>query len=405
MCPGVINYTDVDGGGYELLKKATIDEALATLQGDPLTIGHVKTNLTAAELLDVENGKIDEVGYNPDTGWYFCKGTVETDQARKALKDGWGISVGTRVLEFGPGGTWLQVPYDREIVKLKFHHLALVEPGKQPRFEEATARLNSKQSKPMFQLFRKKAPATAGAQPTEEATPLDPKSKLNLGDGKTATVEELIAAERDNHCHAVMADDYIEHEGVRYHCGTLVSNFKEKMNAGHHTEARQNATTETPEQKAAREVHEAAELVTKTKTALDTATAAAERANATDAEKSAVAPAKTAYEAAVIAAGQAADRFNDLRKAKTVTPPAAAKTEIEKALDEANGKLAQAKLDLENERANAKKEQGLKSFAILGRASEQATAAPFLPPSGGMKSRLALGKKICGSDAKSGGRN
>ena len=229
MTPGVVNYEDVPDGGQELLRKPTIDAALDSLIGDPLTIGHVKTTVT--DTTNIANGKVDKAYFDPESGWYCCEGPVDTDQARQHIKEGWGVSVGTRVLEFGAPGHWLNNPYDREITKLRFHHLALVDPSKKPRFEDATIRLNSTH-RPMSLKWIRKLLGNAGEQPREETSDLPHDTKIDVGEGKTATIGELVAlehaataAERANHCHALGADDYIEHEGVRYHVGTLVKHY------------------------------------------------------------------------------------------------------------------------------------------------------------------------------------
>ena len=400
MTQGIVDYSDLKDGGKELLRKPTIDDALPTLDGDPLTIGHIPTSV--ADTSEYENGKIDKWGFDPETGWHFCEGTVETEQARKAIRDGWGISIGTRVLEFGPGGQWLNNRYDREIKRLKFHHLALVEPGLKPRFEDAAIRLNSTTHTSMFKWIRTLA-GKAGEQKTEQASDLTPDTKLDLGNGKSATLKELVDAERANHCHAVAAEDYIEADGVRYHCGTLISNFKEKANAVHHVPTPERANAETPKEKAEREVNEAKSALDLAKTALATADEAAARPNATEADKTAAKTAKTAFEEATTKSNEAGDRLN------AINPPAA---KVEVPVVAAKVETPAAKPDelvltpAERERVNSERKAGLTSFAILAQASEKGGRTTFVAPKSGIEAKRALGRKLAGSDRAIGaGKN
>ena len=398
MTPGIVNYSDLKDGGKELLRKETIDDALPTLASDPLTMGHIPTSV--ADTTEFENGKIDKWEFDPENGWFCCEGSVETEQAREAIRKGWGISGGTRVLEFGPGGYWLNNKYDREIKRLKFHHLALVEPGLKPRFEDAAIRLNSTTHTSMFKWIKNLA-GKAGEKPTEQVQDLAPTTRLDLGDGKSATIAELVDFERANHCHAVAGEDYIEHEGVRYHCGTLISHFKEKMAAGHHTPERSN--NETPKQKAEREVSEATSALALAKTALATADEVAARPNATEDDKTAAKTAKTAFETATTASNEASDRLNALN------PPAA---KVEAPVVPAKVEAPAAKTDelvltaAERERVNAERKSGLTSFAILAQASEKGGRTTFVAPKSGIEAKRALGRKLAGSDRAIGaGKN
>lgn len=419
MTPGVINYEDCAKGGQELLRKETIDSYLQTLVGYPLTIGHIDTKMTSFE--DVSHGTVDKVGFDSDKGWHFCEGPIETDNARNCIKEGWGVSVGMRALEFGPGGMWLNNPYDREMKRIKFHHLALVEPGMKPRIDQSEIRLNSTAKKPMnIVTIIKKKLGLNGAAGTETKSELALATKLDIGGGKSVTLAELIESERNNHCHAVGAEDYIEHEGVRFHCGTLISNFKERMNTGHHPgntgEVRVN-TAETPEAKASREVVEAAAAVKTTKTALDAADAEFERVNSikesTDdqktAAKTAADSAKTAYDAAFAKGTEATDRFNSLKtvNAEETKRLADEKIAADKKLEVERQNAATVKAE-EEERQNAQRRAGAESFAILSTAQEHASRPVYRTPSGNLASKLALGRKLCGSNRQaeiSAGKN
>ena len=236
MEPGLVNYRDVKGGDVELIKKEAIDEALNTLIGCPLTIGHIPTSIN--DFKDVANGYIDHAEYDADKGWFVCEGSVDTEEAREMIRKHKGVSVGTKLntRDFGPGGTWHNIPYGREIKRFKFHHLAIVPPDQRPRFEDAEIRLNTKSNNIMIKWFK----SLTSVSKSEQVNELAPSSRIDIGDGKTATLLEMIECERANACHSVHHDDHIEHEGVRYNVGHLIRSFT--THHGHHVMATPIAT-------------------------------------------------------------------------------------------------------------------------------------------------------------------
>jgi len=225
MEPGLVNYKDVQGGDVELIKKETIDEALETLVGCPLTIGHIPTTIT--DFKDVATGYVDHAEYDAEKGWFVCEGSVDNDKARDMISKHKGVSVGTKLnsKDFGPGGTWHNIPFGREIKKFKFHHLAIVPPDQRPRFEDAEIRLNSKNIKTMkpFQWIK----SLTKQEKTEHVSELAPTARIDIGDGKSATIQEMVEIARDNMCHSVHHDDHIEHEGIRYNVAHLIHAYKQ----------------------------------------------------------------------------------------------------------------------------------------------------------------------------------
>ena len=226
--PGLVSYKDTKEGGVDLVRKEAIDEALNSMIGSVLTIDHPPRHMIeAGNLTDVSHGRIDKVEYDPVSGWYTCSGTVETDQARQAIKDGGDASVGFSVEEWGPAGKWHGIPYSQEDTKIRFHHLAIVPANKRGRYEEAQIRLNAKQSmNPITKLIQK---IVSGDKKTEVSKDITADTKFDLGEGKTATAEEMIAVFRDNAMHAIGDDTEFEHEGVRYNAKALIHHFKKHV--------------------------------------------------------------------------------------------------------------------------------------------------------------------------------
>jgi hypothetical protein len=221
ITPGLISYRDVKGG-VDLIRKETLDRDAQSMMGAALTIKHpAKELIISRNFTDVSHGKVDKVGYNEKTGFYFAEGDVETDAARERINAGDGVSCGFTVLQKAPGGTWNQVPFTQEDKHLEFHHLALVE---RPRIEEADIRLNSKSAMKIFGKLIKKL--VTGGKTEEVASDINLATTVDVGDGKTATIQEMIDAERANAIHVVSGEDYVEHEGMRYNCAELIANYK-----------------------------------------------------------------------------------------------------------------------------------------------------------------------------------
>lgn len=189
--PGLISYRDV-GGDVELLKAETIREALNSMIDSPLTIKHPKRPWSPAQ---VANGYIDAVGRDNETGWFWATGSVETDAVRERINAGDRVSCGFDVLEADETpGTWHAVPYRRELTKIRFHHLAIVD---RPRIEDADIRLNAKSTDtPMFKflskLTRKKADGS-GDEVVENPVELPADATVTI-DGKQVRLNELAAS-------------------------------------------------------------------------------------------------------------------------------------------------------------------------------------------------------------------
>jgi hypothetical protein len=247
--PGLVSYRDTPGGGLELLRKETIDRCLATAIGNPLTIGHVYVN--PENRLDVENGVVTGVSYNVEDGWYYCEGTVDTDQARSAIRGGQAPSCAYAVMSFGPGGTYHGIKFDREITDIVFQHLAIVE---KPRYEGAIFRLNSitNQGKIMFKFLKKLVTRKndADGKVTEavetHASEVSGETTVEI-DGQTVRLNDLASVwkTQKGQVFNAGAEDEFEIDGtaVRFH--ELVSAYRKHR--CHEAEAAK-ALKETPAQ-------------------------------------------------------------------------------------------------------------------------------------------------------------
>jgi hypothetical protein len=150
--PGIVSYRDV-GGSIELLRKETLDRCMASVVGTPLIVNH--TRIDASNRMELEHGIIHDWNYNADDGWFYVKGSADTEEAKSRMRRGEKPSCGYKVLALGPGGVYHGIKYDAEILELQFNHLAIVD---RPRYEDAIFRLNSlaQQTTPMLFKFLKR---------------------------------------------------------------------------------------------------------------------------------------------------------------------------------------------------------------------------------------------------------
>lgn len=139
--PGLVSYEDA-GAGKALLRKEAMDAMLNSFIGKPVTIDHVEGSPDEIMNAGRAVGTVTNAYWNPDTGWYECKFTVENEDARKKVESGWSVSCAFDVSEqTGPGGEYHAIPFDEEITSGTFTHLALVE---NPRYEDSKIFKNHK---------------------------------------------------------------------------------------------------------------------------------------------------------------------------------------------------------------------------------------------------------------------
>lgn len=195
-----MNYADV-GKGIEVLRQRTIAAANETFVGKPLVLEHVdpRFNSDAPEILRVRVGTCDRVGFTDD-GWAFSEGpwdesvSAEDRQRYAALNP----SCGYRVLATGRGGRWNNIPYERELTRIEFHHLALCK--QRSRYEESEFRLNAVTNPQgeitMFKFLRKFIPAgaPAGTVPVTEEVEIPSDTVIKIGT-REVRLNDVIAAE------------------------------------------------------------------------------------------------------------------------------------------------------------------------------------------------------------------
>jgi hypothetical protein len=247
LTPGLVSYKDMPNGGVELLRKETIDEALGSLEGIPLTIDHIDPS-SKIPLEDVSNGTVSAGRFNAQDGWFWCDTAVETEQAKRDIRSGQSPSVGYEVLEWGPGGMYQNIRYNREIKKIRFHHMAIVP---RPRYTDSIFRLNSiintDPTMNAFKLFKKlvgrETATDPSASPKVESIDVSGDTEVVI-DGVPVRLNELgkiwMAQTKEAVTATAGGDDELEIDGERVKMNALADCWRT---------ARKNAVEEEAKKK------------------------------------------------------------------------------------------------------------------------------------------------------------
>ena len=128
IAPGVCGYEDET----VFLAEDALRKMDKTFAGKPIYVGHQKVNLD--NLQEEAVGYVVESFYLPEDGAHWAKIIIVGDEGHEAVGKGWAVSNAYIPEQFGAGGEWHNVPYNREITDAHYTHLAIVD---NPRYEEA----------------------------------------------------------------------------------------------------------------------------------------------------------------------------------------------------------------------------------------------------------------------------
>ena len=130
MKAGVANYPENKEVIY--ISNDVIADMAKSFEGKPVYVHHQEVDLE--NLKDQMDGVVSESFWNKYDGEWWIKFVAISDDAKKAIANGWGVSNCYDHLVRGNGGTCINVKYDSEIIGGQFQHLAIVP---NPRYEDA----------------------------------------------------------------------------------------------------------------------------------------------------------------------------------------------------------------------------------------------------------------------------
>lgn len=122
--------------GYEnediLIDTEAMQRMSKSFAAKPLYVGHQEVNLDTIQ--NDADGWVVRSFYNELDGCLWAECLAISDAAHTAIGNRWAVSNAYRPTEWGTGGSWHNIDYNRKIVNAEFTHLALVP---DPRYEEA----------------------------------------------------------------------------------------------------------------------------------------------------------------------------------------------------------------------------------------------------------------------------
>lgn len=137
---GLASYEDCDEG-VALLEKEVIDKMLPSFIGKPVVIDHVDAQPEEIFNSGLAVGRVTDASWNPETGWYECTFTAESQEAKNLIKNGYSVSCAFNVKSVKEGGEWHAIKFQEAITDGSFTHLALVA---NPRYEDSKIFTNGK---------------------------------------------------------------------------------------------------------------------------------------------------------------------------------------------------------------------------------------------------------------------
>lgn len=134
MVDGTAEYEEAGKAPYKIfVNEKTIREMGPSFEGCPVFVQHV-------EEVDLENIQLEADGYvvksfyNAADGKHWVEFMVVSDRGHQAISQGWKLSNAYIPTQFGPGGEWNGMQYEKQVLAGEFEHLAIVD---NPRYAES----------------------------------------------------------------------------------------------------------------------------------------------------------------------------------------------------------------------------------------------------------------------------
>lgn len=267
IAPGVCAYEDET----ILIGEDALKEMDKSFAGKPIYVNHQKVNLE--NLQEEADGYVAESFYLPEDGCHWAKMIIVSDKGQEAIRKGWKVSNAYVPDEFGIGGEWHNIPYNREVMKAHYTHLALVE---NPRYEEAKvltpedfkqykeekrAQLNALENtkgegKSMKWKLFKKAEVTNSDDLSKVMVELSNGSAVSIGE-MVNSVEEKIKAEEEEKSAKKNEDEVLEKvvkvNGEDIKVADLIKEYESKCNKCNEDGVETKAESEAKEEKVVEE--------------------------------------------------------------------------------------------------------------------------------------------------------
>lgn len=125
---GLVGYQDET----VLVQNDALKQMMKSMGGVPVYVNHQDVDYSKLE--KEMDGVVSECLYNELDGCFWAKFVVTTDIGHAAVRSGYAVSNAYVPTEFGSGGEYHNIKYDREVLNGHYTHLAVVD---NPRYEDA----------------------------------------------------------------------------------------------------------------------------------------------------------------------------------------------------------------------------------------------------------------------------
>lgn len=131
MRRGLVKYTNET----ILVNQDALEKLAKTSYGIPVVIEHPGIKIDSENLKELPIvGRVADMHYNGEKDEWEVHFVIDTQEAIDLLEKGWGVSTAWFGDDYGAGGTYNNIAYDRELLEGRYEHLAIVE---HPRYEMA----------------------------------------------------------------------------------------------------------------------------------------------------------------------------------------------------------------------------------------------------------------------------
>lgn len=135
MKEGLARYEEEDGEDVILVRNEALRKMCDSMQGVPVYVHHQDVDME--NLQQQADGYVSRCFYNENDGWWWAEFVAVSDEAHDAIAKGWQVSNAYGFEEVdvrNESGTYINVPYNREILNGEYNHLGIVP---NPRYEDS----------------------------------------------------------------------------------------------------------------------------------------------------------------------------------------------------------------------------------------------------------------------------
>lgn len=130
---GLVHYLENGKDVLYLVKNEALKKMNSSFDGKPVYVRHVD-RVDMDNLREQADGYVVKSFYNEFDGAWWTEFLVVSDKGHEAIKKGWAVSNCYSPTEYGAGGTYHDIDYQKEVKNGEYEHLAIVP---NPRYEES----------------------------------------------------------------------------------------------------------------------------------------------------------------------------------------------------------------------------------------------------------------------------